>query len=74
MQRKMNEKRTKPDNQELLGNFRGIPYVYWNTRGEERETGTEEMTEEIMTGNVPRFGTNNESQNPESSENVNKHQ
>ena len=30
--------------------------------GEERENGTEEIFEEIMTGNVPRFGTNNESQ------------
>ena len=30
--------------------------------GEERENGTEEIFEEIMTENVPRFGTNNESQ------------
>ena len=30
--------------------------------GEVRENGTEEIFEEIMTGNVPRFGTNNESQ------------
>ena len=30
--------------------------------GEEREKGTEEIFEEIMTGNVPRFGTNTESQ------------
>ena len=30
--------------------------------GGERENGTEEIFEEIMTGNVPRFGTNTESQ------------
>ena len=30
--------------------------------GGERENGTEEIFEEIMTGNVPRFGTNTEPQ------------
>ena len=30
--------------------------------GEERENGTEEIFEEIMTGNVLRFGTNTKSQ------------
>ena len=30
--------------------------------GKEGENGTEEIFEEIMTGNVPRFGTNTKSQ------------
>lgn len=59
----MKKEKEQRDNQELLGNFKRYAICLLKHQKEKKERlEQKKYLEEIMTGNVPRFGTNNESQ------------